>query len=85
MQRACSPPSVNLPRIVLGHPTFAAAAQGSATVFIPVSTPGIGSAGHLFRTDGSVLMPLRALRDDGLPTVADVLRRLTQALQGAAA
>ena len=80
-----APPSVNLPRIVLGHPSLAAAVQGNATVFIPVSTPGIGSAGHLFRTDGSVLMPLRALRDDGLPTVADVLRRLTQALQGAAA
>jgi hypothetical protein len=31
-------------------------------------------------------MPLRALRDDdGLPTVADVLRRLTQALPGATA
>ena len=80
-----APPTVDLPRLVLGHPSFAAAVQGSATVFIPVSTPGIGSAGHLFRTDGSVLMPLRALRDDGLPTVADVLRRLTQALPGAAA
>jgi formylmethanofuran dehydrogenase subunit B len=80
-----APPSVNLPRIVLGHPSLASAEQGHATVFIPVSTPGIGSAGHLFRTDGSVLMPLRALREDGLPTVADVLRRLTQALQGAAA
>jgi len=80
-----APPSTDLPRIVLGHPSFAAAVQGGGSVFIPVSTPGIGSAGHLFRTDGSVLMPLRALRDDGLPTVADVLRRLTQALQGAAA
>jgi formylmethanofuran dehydrogenase subunit B len=81
-----APPSVDLPRIVLGHPSFATAVQGSGrSVFIPVSTPGIGSAGHLFRTDGSVLMPLRALRDDGLPSVADVLRRLTRALQGAAA
>jgi len=81
-----APPTVDLPRIVLGHPGFAPAVQGSATVFIPVSTPGIGSAGHVFRTDGSVLMPLRALRDDdGLPTVADVLKRLTQALTGAAA
>ena len=80
------PPTVDLPRIVLGHPDFAAVVQGPATVFIPVSTPGIGSAGHVFRTDGSVLMPLRALRDDdGLPTVADVLKRLTQALQGASA
>ncbi len=80
-----APPSVDLPRIVLGHPSFAAAVQGSGSVFIPVSTPGIGSPGHLFRTDGSVLMPLRALRDDGLPTVADVLGRLTRALQGAVA
>jgi formylmethanofuran dehydrogenase subunit B len=80
-----APPAVELPRIVLGHPSFAAAAQGRATVFIPVSTPGIGSGGHLFRTDGSVLMPLRALQGDGLPTVADVLKRLLHALQGAAA
>jgi formylmethanofuran dehydrogenase subunit B len=80
-----APPNVDLPRIVLGHPNFAAAVQGQGSVFIPVSTPGIGSAGHLFRTDGSVLMPLRALRDDGLPTVAEVLRRMTQALPGAAA
>ena len=68
-----APPSADVPRIVLGHPSLAAAVQGSGSVFIPVSTPGIGSPGHLFRTDGSVLMPLRALRDDGLPTVADVL------------
>jgi len=80
-----APPQVDIPRIVLGHPSFAAAVQGSGSVFIPVSTPGIGSAGHLFRTDGSVLMPLHALHDDGLPTVADVLRRLTHALHGAAA
>jgi formylmethanofuran dehydrogenase subunit B len=80
-----APPAVGVPRVVLGHPGFAAAARGRATVFIPVSTPGIGSAGHLFRTEGSVLMPLRALRDDGLPTVADVLKRLTQALPEQAA
>ena len=78
-----APPAASLPRIVLGHPSLAAAVQGSGTVFIPVATPGIGSAGHLFRTDGSVLMPLRALRDDGLPTVADVLRRITESLPGA--
>lgn len=79
------PPEVDMPRIVLGHPTFAAAVRGRRTVFIPVATPGIGSAGHLFRTDGSVLMPLRAVHDDALPTVADVIRRLAQALQEASA
>lgn len=79
------PPSVTLPRIVLGHPSFASAVRGPGTVYLPVTTPGIGSAGHLFRTDGSVLMPLRALHDDGLPGVADVLRRLSQALTGGTA
>jgi formylmethanofuran dehydrogenase subunit B len=69
-----------LPRIVLAHPEMAAA-EGDAAVFIPVATPGIGSAGHLFRTDGSVLMPLRALRREALPTVADVVERITQALR----
>ena len=68
-----------LPRIVLGHP--ACATTDANTVFIPVSTPGIGSAGHLFRTDGVVLMPLSAVQADGLPTVADVVGRLTLAVQ----
>jgi formylmethanofuran dehydrogenase subunit B len=72
------PPTVDLPRVVLGHPRFATAAQETDTVFIPVSTPGIGSAGHLFRTDGVVLLPLFAVRDDGLPSVAEVLGRITQ-------
>jgi len=75
-----APPVVDLPRIVLGHPSFGAAVQGPGTVFIPVSTPGIGSAGHLFRTDGVVLLPLFAIRDDGLPSVADVLGRITREL-----
>ena len=55
--------------------------QGS--VFIPVSTPGIGSPGHVFRTDGVVLMPLAALAPDGLPTVAAVLARIEAALRAA--
>ena len=80
-----APPESDLPRIVLGHPGFAAAAQRKGSVFIPVSTPGIGSAGHLFRTDGSVLMPLHAVRSEGLPTVADVLGRLTRTLQAGVA
>jgi formylmethanofuran dehydrogenase subunit B len=77
-----APPANRLPMVVLGHPALAAACRrsGVPTVFIPVATPGIGSAGHVFRTDGTVLMPLRALRADPLPTVADVLTRITTAL-----
>lgn len=74
--------AARLPRIVLGHPDQAA--EGD-TVFIPVSTPGVGSAGHLFRTDGSVLLPLRPLYEDTLPTVAAVLQRLHGAFVKAAA
>jgi len=73
-----APPTLDLPRIVLGHPSFGAAVQGAGTVFIPVSTPGIGSAGHLFRTDGVVLLPLFSVCDDGLPSVADVLGRIAR-------
>jgi formylmethanofuran dehydrogenase subunit B len=72
-----APPAGALPRIVLGHPALAGI---SADVFIPVATPGIGSDGHLFRTDGVVLLPLHALRPDTLPTAAAVLRRLSSAL-----
>jgi formylmethanofuran dehydrogenase subunit B len=69
--------------VVLGHPSLAASAgrNGVPTVFIPVSTPGIGSAGHLFRTDGTVLMPLAAARADRLPTVADAVARIVAALR----
>ncbi|MEF7612961.1 formylmethanofuran dehydrogenase [Aquincola sp. MAHUQ-54] len=73
--------AAGVPRIVIGHPEQAASdADDGDAVFIPVSTPGIGSAGHLFRADGSVVLPLRPLYDDTLPTAADVLRRITQAL-----
>ena len=77
-----APPPTQLPCIVLGHPRMQEAkAPAHGRVFIPVSTPGIGSGGHLFRTDGSVLLPLRPLYDDGLPSVSEVARRLTQAVQ----
>ena len=79
-----APPRVDIPRIVLGHPGMRprdGAANARGQVFIPVSTPGIGSSGHLFRTDGSVLLPLRPLYEDGLPGTADVVRRLTHAVK----
>ncbi|AGU50221.1 formylmethanofuran dehydrogenase, subunit B [Variovorax paradoxus B4] len=76
-----APPPAGIPRIVLGHPGMQLPQDAHGLVFIPVSTPGIGSAGHLFRTDGSVLLPLRPVYEDGLPSVGEVVRRLTQAVQ----
>lgn len=82
------PPATTLPRILLGPPAVAPkAGQGGEAdvVFIPVSTPGIGSGGHLFRTDGSVVLPLFAARPDALPGVAEVVARLGAALVSARA
>jgi len=77
---ASKPPSTDIPTIVIGHPDIANARPPGAAprVFIPVSTPGIGSAGHLFRLDGGVVVPLVQVRDDGLPTVAAVARALVR-------
>ena len=77
------PPATSLPLIVLGHPALAPAPSAAAadSVFIPVSTPGIGSAGHLFRTDGGVVLPLFTVYRDVLPTAGEVLGRLTQAVK----
>lgn len=77
---AAAPPTA-LPRIVIAHPALA---DATAQVFIPVATPGVGSDGHLFRTDAAVLMPLHALRPETLPTADDVLRRLSAAMMVAA-
>lgn len=71
-----------MPAIVLGHPALAetAKARGAATVFIPVATPGIDSGGHLFRVDGSVVLPLAAARGAALPSVATIATRLAAQL-----
>jgi formylmethanofuran dehydrogenase subunit B len=71
-----APPATPLPAVVLGHPALAAQARQPGRIFIPVATPGIGSGGHLSRFDSVVVVPLRPLRADGLPGVADVARRL---------
>jgi formylmethanofuran dehydrogenase subunit B len=78
------PPALDqtVPAIVLGHPALAEAAKarGAATVFIPVATPGVDSGGHLFRVDGSVVMPLAAARGAALPSVATIAARLAALL-----
>jgi formylmethanofuran dehydrogenase subunit B len=50
-------------------------------VFIPVGVPGIDAAGHLFRTDSSVAVPMPQLRDRGLPDVANVTAAILAALK----
>lgn len=74
-----APPAVALPQVILGHPAMAR--PDGEVVFVPVSTPGIGSPGHLWRVDGGVVLPLAALYDDGLPSVAQVVDAIAAQLE----
>ena len=67
------------PRIVLGPPAMGPRLDARDCVFLPVATPGLNAPGHLFRTDGVVLVPLAAARDDGLRGVDATLRALEAA------
>jgi formylmethanofuran dehydrogenase subunit B len=78
---ACVPPPTRLPLIVLGHPGLAPGVARAGSVFIPVSTPGIGSAGHLFRADGGAVLPLAALYRDTLPLLERVLADIDRGVQ----
>lgn len=82
------PPTTTLPRIVLGppamRPALADADQLGNTVWIAVATPGVNAAGHLFRIDGPIVLPVHAWRDEGLPGVAQVLTGLAERLEAAA-
>ena len=73
-----TPPVTTVPTVVLGRPgmTF----THEPAVFIPVGTPGVDHAGHLFRTDRVVALPLRQLRSTALPSVAAVLTAVEAAL-----
>ncbi len=78
----------------LGHagnsgapPTVALVRPGdpppAAEVVIPVGVPGLDHAGSLFRTDSVVAVPVRPLRDLGLPSAASVLRAVRARLPAA--
>ncbi|HEU5169236.1 MAG TPA: hypothetical protein VFU46_01790 [Gemmatimonadales bacterium] len=72
------PPRSTVPTVVLGRAGMAL--DREPEVFVPVGTPGIDHAGHLFRTDRVVTLPLRRLRDSALPSVAQVLDAIEAAL-----
>jgi formylmethanofuran dehydrogenase subunit B len=71
-------PETAVPTVALFRPDSTPARP--VEVAIPVGTPGLDHAGSLYRTDSVVSMPVRALRDTGLPAAAEVLRRIAGAL-----
>jgi formylmethanofuran dehydrogenase subunit B len=78
--RDLPPPEADAPTILLGRAGEASAR--TPEVVIPVGTPGLDHAGSIYRTDGVVAMPLRKLRDGGLPSVAEVIGLIEQQLPG---
>jgi formylmethanofuran dehydrogenase subunit B len=73
------PPVTDLPTIVIGRSGMTLAKEPD--VFIPIGTPGIDHAGHAYRMDNVVAIRLKKLRDSGLPSTAQVLNAIEQALQ----
>jgi formylmethanofuran dehydrogenase subunit B len=73
-----TPPEGTVSTVVVGRSgmTF----EQEPEVFIPVGVPGIDHAGRTFRGDSSVAVPLRKLRDSGLPSTFDVLTAIENAM-----
>ena len=77
-----TPPALAVPTVVLAPPAMQFGREPE--VFIPVGTPGVDHAGHFTRTDKVVSMPLRKLRDAGVPSVEHVAAAIEAALEGKA-
>ncbi|MBN46939.1 MULTISPECIES: formylmethanofuran dehydrogenase subunit B [unclassified Methylophaga] len=73
-----TPPKTSATTIVLGRSGMQF--ETEPEVYIPVGVPGIDHEGRTFRTDSVVSVPLRKLRDSGLPSVFEVLSAVEQAL-----
>ena len=72
------PPESDAPAIILGRP---GTRMGNCSVFIPVATPGLHHAGHLFRTDSVVAIGVRKLAESTLPSAARALQMILGAME----
>lgn len=72
------PPDCKAPTIVIGHPNTQF--ERMPEVFIPVGIPGIDHAGQMFRMDSSIILPLKKLRDTGLPSLSEVISKIENKL-----
>ncbi|UZR27835.1 formylmethanofuran dehydrogenase subunit B [Methylococcus mesophilus] len=72
------PPAAELPTVVIGRSGMQF--DKEPEVYIPVGVPGIDHAGHMYRCDNVVAMPLYPLRDCGLTSAAAALAAIEQSL-----
>ena len=67
-----SPPKTTKPLIIIGNSNT----KLEADVFIPIATPGLDCSGTLFRVDSAVILPLKKVRDNNLPTLSEVVNAI---------
>ena len=77
LDAAREPPVSRVPTIVLGR---AGMSSPVSAVHIPVATPGIDQAGHLYRTDNVVAVRMRKLVERGLPAAHEILSQIVARL-----
>jgi formylmethanofuran dehydrogenase subunit B len=68
------PPPAACPTIVLGRAGMAP--PPGCAVFIPIGTPGVDHAGHLYRGDTVVAVRMHKLVERGLPSAREALEQL---------
>ncbi len=68
------PEQTDKPLIMLGNVNTQLAQ--TPDIFIPIATPGLDSGGTLFRVDSAVVLPLKQVRENSLPTLSDVVRQI---------
>lgn len=72
------PPATDIPTIVIGRSGMGFTQEPE--VFIPVGVPGIDFAGHQYRCDNVVALPLYALRESGMESATAILRDIESAI-----
>ena len=70
------PPPTDKPLIIIGNSNIKQHIKHQADVFIPVATPGLDCSGTLFRVDSSVVLPLKKVRENDLPTLSNVIHQI---------
>lgn len=71
-------PATGIPTVVFGHPAMQFVREPE--VFIPLAVPGIDCKGTQFRSDSSVALPLKKLRETSLPRLDEVLAAIEATL-----
>ncbi len=68
------PPQTDKPLIVLGNSN--SQFKQVPAVFIPIAAPGLDCSGTMFRVDSAVVLPLKKLRENSLPTLSEVVGQI---------